>query len=95
MLGMVKLLWDWLVSLTKSRRQLEVGNLLLRHQAHVAEQCGPAGVRLALSTLPGCCCCRRGHQAGDADPLASARVQSILALVPTENPVRRRSLPDF
>jgi hypothetical protein len=35
MLGTVKLLWYWLVSLTRSYRRLEAEILLLRHQLNI------------------------------------------------------------
>jgi len=47
MLGMVKLLWHWLVSLAKSRRRLEAENLLLRHQLNILRRKAPQRLRLS------------------------------------------------
>ena len=41
MLGMVELLWDWLVSLVKSRRRLQAENLVLRHQLNILRRRAP------------------------------------------------------
>src|ERR1700746_3437398 len=46
----------------------------------VAAHCRSAGVRLALSPLPGRGGCRRDRQTRDGNPLASTRVQSLLAV---------------
>jgi hypothetical protein len=46
MLGMVKLLWQWLVSLTKSRRQREAEILLLRHQLNILRRKAPRRMQL-------------------------------------------------
>jgi len=41
MLGTVELLWDWLVSLVKSRRRLRAENLVLRHQLDILRRRTP------------------------------------------------------
>jgi hypothetical protein len=41
MLGTIKLLWHWLVSLTRSRRRLEAEILLLRHQLNILRRKAP------------------------------------------------------
>ena len=41
MLGTVELLWDWLVSLVKSRRRLQAENLVLRHQLNILRRRAP------------------------------------------------------
>jgi hypothetical protein len=46
MLGTIKLLWHWLVSLTRSRRQLEAEILLLRHQLNILRRKAPRRIRL-------------------------------------------------
>jgi hypothetical protein len=46
MLGMVKLLWHWLVSLTKSRRRREAEILLLRHQLNILRRKAPRRMQL-------------------------------------------------
>jgi transposase InsO family protein len=43
-------------------------------------QCGSAGFRLAVSRLRGCGGCRRDYPTGDADPLALAGIQGVLAI---------------
>ena len=47
MLGMVELLWDWLVSLVKSRRRLQAENLVLRHQLNILRRRAPRRMRLS------------------------------------------------
>jgi hypothetical protein len=42
----VKLLWHWLVLLTKSRRRLEAEILLLRHQLNILRRKAPRRTRL-------------------------------------------------
>ena len=49
MLGMVELLWDCLVSLTKSRRRLEAEILLLRHQLNILRRKVPRRMRLTTA----------------------------------------------
>jgi hypothetical protein len=47
MLGMVKLLLDWLASLVKSRRRLQAENLVLRHQLNILRRRSPVRMRLS------------------------------------------------
>jgi transposase InsO family protein len=47
MLGMVKLLLDWLESLVKSRRRLQAENLVLRHQLNILRRRSPVRMRLS------------------------------------------------
>jgi transposase InsO family protein len=46
MLGTIKLLWHWLVSLTQSRRRLEAEILILRHQLNILRRKAPRRLRL-------------------------------------------------
>src|SRR5258707_1045447 len=48
MLGTIKLLWHWLVSLIQSRRRLEAEILLLRHQLNILRRKTPG--RMGLPT---------------------------------------------
>ena len=49
MLGRIKLLWHWLVSLTRSRRRLEAEILLLRHQLNILRRKAPQRMRLSYA----------------------------------------------
>jgi hypothetical protein len=83
----------------KSRASLEAENLVLRQQVIVlsrkshsrvrAPEHRSADFRLAVPILPVDSECNRHSQAGDGDPVASARLPCLLAL--EVSPARRTS----
>src|SRR6202158_2896417 len=84
------LIWLALIGLFRSRASLQVEILTLRHQLNVLRRKSPQRLtftsidRLVFAGLyrlaPGVLDALKDRQARDRDPLASCRLQSVLAL---------------
>jgi hypothetical protein len=74
MLGMVKLLWHWLVSLTKSRRRREAEILLLRHQLNILRRKAPRRMQLTKAET--------GWRSSGSTGFARAAVDAVTIIRP-------------